>query len=165
MSPGPSPEPGRSGGSSVSSGRWQGRAGGGGAAAVSKRQQASWAQLLRHVTAVMRTLRAGPELPAAAWVLSRPLRPLSITTNPGRDHWPPMPVTSGASQGISELSRPTGDTTSCGQQGSQGRVASYPGGSRHLPLKLQGKRKKNRGQEGQMLEIGSEDLHIRKTNH
>ena len=132
---------------------------------MSKRQQASWAQLLRHVTAVMRTLRAGPELPAAAWVLSRPLRPLSITTNPGRDHWPPMPVTSGASQGISELSRPTGDTTSCGQQGSQGRLGSYPGGSRHLPLKLQGKRKKNRGQEGQMLEIGSEDLHIRKTNH
>lgn len=132
---------------------------------MSKRQHASRAQLLRHVTAVTRTLRARLELPAAAWGLGQPLRPPSITTNPGRGHWPPMPVTRGASHGISELSRPTGDATSLGQQGSQGHVASHPGGSRHLPLKLQGKRKKNRGQEGQMLEVGSEDLHIRKTNH
>lgn len=56
---------------------------------------------------------------------------------------PQLPVTSGASHGISELSRPMGDAAGLGRQGSQGRVASHPGGSRHLPLRLQGKRKKN----------------------
>ena len=152
----------------MTSGRQQGRAGGGGEAAASKRQHASRAQLLRHVTAVTRTLRTGLELPAAVWGLGRcPAGPLPSPRTQDEATGPQLPVTSGASHGISELSRPMGEAAGPGQQGSQGHMASHPGGSRHLPLRLQGKRKKKKkqGQEGQMLEAGSEDLHIRKTNH
>ena len=152
--------------SAVTSGRQQGRAGGGGEAAASKRQHASRAQLLRHVTAVTRTLRTRLELPAAIWGLGRcPAGPLPSPRTHDKATGPQLPVTSGASHGISELSHPMGDAAGPGRQGSQSHVVSHPGGSRHLPLRLQGKRKKNQGQEGQMLEVGSEDLHIRKTNH
>lgn len=68
-----------------------------------KQQDASWAQLLRHVTVVRRTLRTGAELPAAAWGHGRPapLRPPSLTMNPEQGNWPQLPATRWASHGIS----------------------------------------------------------------
>ena len=43
---------------------------------------------------------------------------------------------------------------------TQEAAGTFPLGSRERE-----KKKKKQGQEGQMMEAGSEDLHIRKTNH
>lgn len=63
----------------------------------SKQQHASWAQLLRHMTVVTRTLRTGTGAACSCLgIRSVPLRLPFVTTNPERGNLPQMPVPTGA---------------------------------------------------------------------